>query len=92
MLRKFYDTQKITSNNLEAYFNLKSVTNNSTLKKLGLNQLNFNLPTIENLSEFDNYIDFDQKYYLPGDILFFKDMMTMANSLELRSHFWTQKF
>ena len=87
LLRKFYDTQKITSNNLEAYFNLKSVTNNSTLKKLGLNQLNFNLTTIENLSEFDNYIDFDQKYYLPGDILFFKDMMTMANSLELRSPF-----
>ena len=74
MLRKFYDTQKITSNNLEAYFNLKSVTNNSTLKKLGLNQLNFNLPTIENLSEFDNYIDFDQKCYLPGDILFFKNI------------------
>lgn len=87
LFKKFYDTKKITSNELEAYFYLKSVTNSSTLKKLGLNQIIINLPLTNNLPEFDNYINFDQKYYLPGDILFFKDMMTMANSLELRSPF-----
>src|SRR5437588_9341783 len=38
-------------------------------------------------SGLDRYLDFDQRYYLPEDILYKTDRMSMAHSLEVRPPF-----
>ena len=45
------------------------------------------LSTMNGGSGLDRYLDFDQKYYLPDDILYKVDRMSMAHSLEVRPPF-----
>ena len=45
------------------------------------------LSTMNGGSGLDRYLNFDQKYYLPDDILYKVDRMSMAHSLEVRPPF-----